>query len=152
MGNRTRLQFEGVELQPLQPLAIALMHGCGFIARGFTGDLNHLTSLMVEALSFKGLSYLDVIQPCISWGTHSVDWYKDRIYSLPESYNTSDREMALKKCVEWDNKIPIGILYQEKSSRHIFGDTFRKQVWDRRLTDLDGPSNELIQEMLEEYT
>lgn len=151
IGDRTRLQFDGVELTPLHPMLIALTHGCGFIARGFTGNLKQLKSLMAEAIAFKGLSFLEVIQPCISWGTHSVEWYKERIYELPGDYDFTDRETAFKKCLEWEDRIPTGVYYKSDSSATVFGDHFRSKVWDKPLTELGEPDVSVIRQILEYY-
>lgn len=150
-GDKTRLQFEGVELEPLQPLAIALLHGCSFVARGYAGDFKHLSNLLVEAISFKGFSYVDVIQPCISWGTHSVSWYREKIYKLPQEYNPRDKEEALKKSAEWGDRIPVGIIYRDDKPHRLFGDYFRKNIFDGKLTELGCPPQRLIAEMIERY-
>lgn len=150
-GDKTRLQFGGVELEPLQPLATALLHGCSFVARGYAGDIKHLSDLFVEAIRFKGLSYVDVIQPCIIWGTHTLRWYKERIYKLPPDYNLHDREEALKKTCEWGERIPIGILYRDERPQRIFGDHFRDKMSGERLAELGFPRQQAIAEMLERF-
>ncbi len=151
LRDKTRLQFEGVELEPLQPLAIALLHGCSFVARGYAGDIKHLSDLFMEAISFKGFSYVDVIQPCIRWGTHPISWYKERIYKLPPDYDLHDKEEALKKTREWGERIPIGILHRDDEPRKIFGDHFRENVFGGKLTELDPPRQQTIAEMLERF-
>ena len=77
---------------PLNMPAVAVLHGCSFVARGFAGDVDHLMDLLVKAIRHKGFSFIDVIQPCITWGTHSVDWYKDRIFRLDSDYDPADRK------------------------------------------------------------
>jgi len=147
-GDRTRLQFEGVEDEPLQPLGIALLHGCPFVARGYAGDIEHLSELLVEAIGFKGFSYVDMIQPCISWGTHPVSWYKERIYKLPPAYDPRDKKVALKKAAEWGGRIPIGVIYRNDSPQKLCGNYFRKNIFDGKLTELGFPPQQPIAEML----
>lgn len=156
LGDRTRLQFDGVGVEPMQPLAIAILHGCTFVARGFAGDIKHLSEIFAEAISHKGFSYVDVIQPCIVWGTHSVDWYKERIYKLPPDYERRNKEEALKKATEWGERIPIGVLYEEKGDARIFGEEFRANVFGaggaRGIeARLEAPSRELITGVLEGF-
>jgi 2-oxoglutarate ferredoxin oxidoreductase subunit beta len=150
-GDKTRLQFEGVKLTPLQPLALAILQGCPFVARGFAGDITHLSDLFVEAIRFKGFSYVDVIQPCISWGTHPVSWYKERIYKLPPEYDPHQRDEALKIATEWGEKIPIGIVYQDENPQHLFGDYFRAKIYDGTLTGLGFPPQHALDELLEGF-
>ena len=39
--------------EPLQPLALAMTMGVGFVARGFSGDIPHLVELMKGQLIIK---------------------------------------------------------------------------------------------------
>jgi 2-oxoglutarate ferredoxin oxidoreductase subunit beta len=146
-GETRTLQVKGVELAPLNPLAIAILHGCGFVARGFAGDVEHLKDLLVAAISYRGFSYVDVIQPCITWGTHPVRWYRERVYKIGEDYDSGSREAALDKSMEWGEKMPIGVIYQ-KPPREVFASRFKKSVTGQPLVDLQAPGREMIQELL----
>jgi 2-oxoglutarate/2-oxoacid ferredoxin oxidoreductase subunit beta len=150
-GDRTRLQFGGVESEPLKPLAIALMHGCGFIARGYAGDIPQLTDLIVGAFRHRGFSLIDVVQPCISWGTHTADWYRERIYRLPRDYDPSDFRSASEKVLEWKERIPTGVLYRSNEPKACFGDRFRGETGSGKLSDLEFPSELEVSEILERF-
>ena len=151
LWDKTRLQFKGVELEPLLPLATALLHGCSFIARGYAGDIKHLSELFSEAIRFKGFSYVDVIQPCISYGTHTASWYKERMYKLPDNYDFNNKREALIKTTEWGEKIPIGILYRNDKQRRLFGDHFKETTFNGKLTELGFPPHKTIIEMMGEF-
>jgi 2-oxoglutarate/2-oxoacid ferredoxin oxidoreductase subunit beta len=146
-GEKRALQLRGVEVAPLNPLAIAIHHGCGFVARGFAGDVEHLKGLLVEAVSYQGLSYVDVIQPCITWGTHPVSWYQERVYKLGEAYDPGSREAALEKSMERGEKMPIGIIYKGPP-REVFAGRFSKALGERPLPELQPPGEENIREFL----
>lgn len=146
-GERRMLQFGGVELAPLNPLAIAILHGCGFVARGFAGNIEHLKGLLVEAISYRGFSYVDVIQPCITWGTHPVSWYRERIYTIGDDYDPGNREAALEKSMESGERMPIGVIYKTPPAE-VFAGRFRKAVGDRPLPELQPPGREKILELL----
>jgi 2-oxoglutarate/2-oxoacid ferredoxin oxidoreductase subunit beta len=146
-GERRTLQGKGVELAPLNPLAVAILHGCGFVARGFAGDVEHLKGLLVEAISYQGFSYVDVIQPCITWGTHPVSWYRERISKIENDYDPGNREAALEKSMERGEKMPIGIIYKTGPTE-IFASRFRKAITDRPLPDLQPPGKEEMLELL----
>jgi 2-oxoglutarate ferredoxin oxidoreductase subunit beta len=135
-GEKRSIQSKGVQIMPLNMPAVAIIHGCGFVARGFAGDPDHLKDLLVAAVQHRGLSYIDVIQPCITWGTRPFSWYKDRVQRLDEAYDPSDQSRALKKATEYNEKIPIGVLFQT-SERKVFGHRFRKTVTERPLAELD---------------
>lgn len=122
-GQKTTLQFDGVRLDPIKPLALSLSMGAGFVARGFSGDIPHLVELMKEAIRFKGYAHLDILQPCVVWNkVNTFSWYKERVYKLGEDHDRTSYEEAYKKSLEFGDKIPIGILY--KVERETYEDRF----------------------------
>lgn len=123
MGQKTTLQFDGVKIEPVKPLALSLTMGAGFVARGFSGDIPQLVELMKEAILYKGYAHLDIFQPCVVWNkVNTFSWYKERIYKLDEDYDYTNFEVAYKKALEFGDKIPTGILY--KVERETYGDKF----------------------------
>lgn len=44
----------------------------------------------------------------------TYQWYKERVYKLGTDYDASNKLTAIQKAMEWDGKIPIGILYREE--------------------------------------
>ena len=148
-GEKRTIQVKGVDIAPLNMLSIAIIHDCSFVARGFAGDIDHLKGLLTEAVNHTGMSYVDVIQPCITWGTHPVSWYKERVYKLGDDHEVSDKEAALKKAVEWGDKMPIGILYRT-SPREVFASRFRKAVTDQPLAKLSFTGREKMAGFLSE--
>ncbi|HZJ83300.1 MAG TPA: 2-oxoacid:ferredoxin oxidoreductase subunit beta [Clostridia bacterium] len=113
MGQVTTLQFDGVKVEPIKPVALSLTMGAGFVARGFSGDIPHLVKLMKEAILYKGYAHLDIFQPCVVWNrVNTFAWYKKRVYHLPDDYDYTNYEEAYKKALEFGDRIPIGILYK----------------------------------------
>jgi len=107
----------------LNPVAHALVSNGTFVARGYSGDMRHLTSLVVEALKHRGFSFLDVFQPCVTFNyLNTYDWFKERIYKLEEEgHDYTDRQKALEKSFEWGDRIPIGIFYKEEKPTYRDG-------------------------------
>ncbi len=107
----------GVPEDPINPITIMLWSGATFVARGFSGDIPHLKWLIKEAIKHKGFSFIDVLQPCVTF-FNTYQFYKERCYKLEEvGHNPSNFDEALKKACEWDynrenSKIPIGIFYK----------------------------------------
>lgn len=141
MGQVTTLQFEGVKFEPVKPLALSLTMGAGFVARGFSGDIPQLVSLMKEAIKYRGYAHLDIFQPCVVWNkVNTFQWYKDRVYKLEEDHDYTDFEAAFKKALEFGDKIPTGILY--KVERETYEDRFSfikngPALVDSRLDPID---------------
>jgi 2-oxoglutarate/2-oxoacid ferredoxin oxidoreductase subunit beta len=150
LGEKRSLQPKGVDVPPLNMPAIAIVHNCTFVARGFAGDIDHLKELLVEAIRHPGLSYLDIIQPCITWGTHPLSWYKERVYRLGLEYDPGNRTTALAKTLEGDDGIPLGILYRT-TPRKSFGSAFRETRGDSPLAEEKGPGKEKIVELLSRF-
>ena len=100
----------------LNPIAHALVSHGTFVARGFSGDVSHLTSLIVEAIKHKGFALIDVFQPCVTFNyLNTYGWFKERVYKLEEEgHDYTDGMKALEKSLEWGDRIPIGILYKEE--------------------------------------
>lgn len=120
-GQKTSMQFEGSISDALRPLALALAAGCGFVARSFSGDQQHLTATLKEAMNYKGYALVDVMQPCVAFNhINTFQWYKDRIYYLDSaSYDHTDRVEAFRKSLEWgDSGIPVGIIYREEKDSY----------------------------------
>ena len=149
-GEKRALQTRGVEGLPLNMPAIAILHGCGFVARGFAGKVDHLKELLVKAVRHRGLSYVDVIQPCITWGTHPVSWYKERVSPLGQDYDPSDREAALRAVMNAGEEIPIGILYKAAPAT-VFADRFREKVVKGPLTALKPPGRDEMVSLLADF-
>lgn len=115
----------GVLEQPVNPVGLALSEGATFVARGFAGDLTHLTDLFVQAISHKGFALVDVFQPCVTWNkVNTSKWFRDRIYKLEESgHDASDRDAAFElsmstfhdlMCTPDECKVPIGVFYRKE--------------------------------------
>ncbi|RPI79555.1 MAG: 2-oxoacid ferredoxin oxidoreductase [Desulfobacteraceae bacterium] len=150
IGEKTTLQTRGVDIPPLNMPALAIGQGCTFVARGFAGEIEHLKELLVAAVRHRGFSYIDVVQPCITWGTRPMQWYLERVYKLDDDHDRRDREAALKLTTEWEKKIPIGILY-EAEPREAFGDSFRARVTAEFLPTLRPIGPDKINEILVEF-
>ncbi|MFH1058457.1 MAG: thiamine pyrophosphate-dependent enzyme [Pseudomonadota bacterium] len=113
MGFVTKTQPEGVWAAPFQPLATAVLHRVSFVARGFTGEVDHLAGLIQEALTVDGLALLDVLQPCVSFNkVNTFKWYKERVYHLGEDHDPTDFGAALAKAQEFGDQIPLGVLWR----------------------------------------
>ena len=116
IGMVTPLQPYGVIAEPFNGLSVALSLGAGFVARGFSGNSEHLSRLIQAGMQHKGLSLIDILQPCVSFNRiNTYDWYKKRVYELfAEDYVPHDFEKAMNLARQWGDRIPIGILYQEE--------------------------------------
>lgn len=130
VGMVTGVQTDGNITEPLNPVLLAIACGAGFVARGFTGHKEQLIALMKQAIEYNGYALVDILQPCISFNkTNTFGWYRERVYDLDESYEAGDKSAALIKAMEFDEKIPLGILYREdKSTYHQKNEVLKKGI------------------------
>jgi len=115
LGMVTKMQTTGTSSSQFSALAIALAAGTGFVARGLSGEPEHLTDLIVKAMNYKGFALVDILQPCVSFNKiNTLSWYKERAYKLEErdDYDPQDLGKALTLAQEWENGLPLGVLYE----------------------------------------
>ncbi len=62
------LKYAGLnELPPIDICMEAIVAGCGFVARSFSGDAKQVRELLKAALSHRGTAVLDIISPCVAF-------------------------------------------------------------------------------------
>ncbi len=111
LGMKTGVQVEGVILDPLNPLTIAIGLDASFVARTYAGDTKHMKEMMKQAIQHKGYALLDILQPCVSFNKiNTYQWFKERVYYLEETHDPTNRLEALKRASESD-RFPLGIFY-----------------------------------------
>ena len=101
--------------QPANPLALALASDVSFLARGFAGDIEHLSYLLKAGIEHRGFALIDILQPCVSFNhRNTFQWYRERVYHLEtgNGYDPGDKLAAFAKSQEWGDRIPLGIIYQ----------------------------------------
>jgi 2-oxoglutarate ferredoxin oxidoreductase subunit beta len=114
-GFVTKAQPDGVASSPFNPIAVAVAMQASFVARGFSGMIDHLAELIREALAHEGFGLVDVLQPCVSFNkVNTFAWYKKRCYTLADEYDPTDWQAAMQRAMEWGDKIPLGIIYRNQ--------------------------------------
>jgi 2-oxoglutarate ferredoxin oxidoreductase subunit beta len=107
--------FGSIE-EPINPIALMLADRASFVARGYALKTNHLKELIKKAIKNEGFSFIDVLQPCISY-FNNVEFYNSKVYELETmNYDSTDFKKAWDKAMEWDygkeaDRIPIGLFY-----------------------------------------
>ena len=101
---------------PLNPVALAVVSGASFVGRGFAGDIDHLANLIKKGVTHRGFAVIDILQPCVSFNhKNTFQWYGERVYRLEdEKYDPRNKKAALEKALEWGERIPIGVVYEEE--------------------------------------
>ena len=112
-GFRTSVQVDGVQANPFNPLASALVQGATFVARAYAGDGERTKDVIKEAIRHKGYALVDIFQPCVSFNfVNTYAWFKENTYWL-EGHDASDFKKALSLSLS-DVPFPLGILYRKE--------------------------------------
>jgi len=121
-GTRTKSTPGGAIEMPVNPIELGLASGATYLARGYAGDLPHLTSLIAGALKHRGFALIDVFQPCVTFNkVNTYDFFGKRVYRLEDDKTfevaTPGNEKAICEAVrrgrEMGDRIPIGLFYKE---------------------------------------
>ncbi len=97
------------------PIAVAIAADTSFIARGFAGDVDHLSGLIKAGITHRGFALIDILQPCPTFNhRNTFRWYRERVYKLGDDYKPEDKLAAFAKAQEWGDRIPIGVIYREE--------------------------------------
>jgi 2-oxoglutarate ferredoxin oxidoreductase subunit beta len=59
------------DLPPVDLCTLAVELGCGFVARSFSADRKQLLQLLRAAVAHRGLAFIDVISPCVTFNDHA---------------------------------------------------------------------------------
>lgn len=67
------LKYAGTnEFPPVDICMEAIIAGCGFVARSFSGDPNQVRELLKAALSHRGTAVIDIISPCVAFNNEDT--------------------------------------------------------------------------------
>ena len=118
LGMNTKSTPFGSLETPVNPITSSIMNGATFVARGYSGDIRHLTDLMKQAIQHKGFSLVDVFSPCVTFNHDNTHpFFKDRVKKLEdEGHDTSDWKTACEKAMLWGDTIYTGLYFQKEAT------------------------------------
>ena len=117
VGQKTKSTPFGSVEYPINPITSAIMNGATYVARGYSGDIKHLTDLIKGGIEHNGFALVDVFSPCVTFNldnTHA--FFKSRIKKLEEEdHDTSDWAAACEKAMLWGDEIYIGKFFHQET-------------------------------------
>ena len=150
--HKTKTTPRGNVEQPINPLMLALVSGATFVARGFSGQPAHLSSLIEQGMAHKGFAFIDVFSPCVTYNKlNTYSWFKERIYKLEDE--APDRDLtdladAMTTAMEFGDRIPLGLVY--KVDKPTYEDTEPVLLNGPLVKQPLGIKKELFDQLLEE--
>jgi 2-oxoglutarate ferredoxin oxidoreductase subunit beta len=103
-----KLKYYGKNELPAIDLCLeAIIGGCTFVARSFSGDAKQVQTLIKAALAHRGTAVLDIISPCVTFNnaadsTKSYDYGKEHeiplhsIEFMPKGYVPAREEITVE--------------------------------------------------------
>jgi 2-oxoglutarate ferredoxin oxidoreductase subunit beta len=113
-GMKTKSTPHGSVENAINPMPMAMIGGATYVARGFSGKQKHLVEILKGAIQHKGFSLVDVFSPCVTYNKdNTYQWFNPRVKILEEQgYDPTDFHKAIDKAYQWDDEIPIGLIWK----------------------------------------
>ena len=105
---------------PFNAISLLIEVGATFVARCFSGNIAHLTEIIIQAMKHKGFSFIEVLQPAVPY--HEWKEYRDNVKLLEEKPKTKQQALEIARK---SNRFTLGVFYQEdKKPYHeaLYGD------------------------------
>lgn len=140
-GFVTPVQITGVQVEPFNPVAVAIALNASFVARAFSSDVDKTKEIIKKAITHKGYALVDIFQNCVSFNkANTHQWYREHTYYLGDDHDPTNREHAFSLATK-SNSFPLGILYIN-GENPVFEETLPAYRGDerplfRRRTDMD---------------
>ncbi|WP_067932063.1 2-oxoacid:ferredoxin oxidoreductase subunit beta [Alicyclobacillus kakegawensis] len=99
------------------PTQVALGAGIGFLAQGFSSDVNQLVQLIEQAIQYRGFALVNVFSPCVTYNKiNTYDWFREHVYNLDQvpDYDPTDRAAAMQMVVKTGG-LATGLIYRDDS-------------------------------------
>lgn len=145
VGFITKSTPKGSVDQPLNPLALALVSGATFVARGFSAKPKELADLIVQGINHPGIALIDVYSPCPTFNeVNTFKFFRDATQAIPDSHDTSDRVAALQLALQ-DDPLYCGLFYQTDDS-----ESFDRRV--QRLQTKGADEHEVMERLFEQFS
>lgn len=138
----------------INSIALAIISGYTFTARGYSHDIKHLKDVIRKGIEHRGMAFIDILQPCPTYNDiNTKEWYEEmntfdpqmgkssRMYKLdstdydPIVHNEEEVErkmmQAIVKSNEWGNRIPLGVFYKNETEP-TYEDRISQRIPDYR--------------------
>jgi 2-oxoglutarate ferredoxin oxidoreductase subunit beta len=105
--------FGSVE-NPINPMPLAIAAGATYVARGYTGQVRHLTDLIKGAITHRGFALVDTFSPCVTFNRDNThEFFKQRTQKLEDlGHDPTDFHAAMDRAYGWGEAIPIGLFWK----------------------------------------
>ena len=114
LGMKTKTSPHGSIELPVNPIASAITAGATWVARGYTGNIKQLISLIKAGIQHKGFALLDVFSPCVTFNkVNTYQFFRPKVQPLEDTdHDSSDWKAGIEKAMIWGEVIHTGLFFQ----------------------------------------
>ena len=91
------------------PVTLMMEAGASFVARCYSAKIDHLSQILYQAINHKGFSFVEVLQPCVSYN-NTYKLYNERCQIREDIPKDEDEARKIAKS---EDPIYLGIYRQE---------------------------------------
>lgn len=112
----SQLGFKGLSTpqgnieKPFHPVNLLIEAGASFVARGYSARMEHLQEMIIKGVQHKGFSFIEVLQPCVSYN-NTYELYNSHCQIMDSIPENDDVARALAKDEE---HIYLGVFKAEE--------------------------------------
>ncbi|PKL36470.1 2-oxoacid ferredoxin oxidoreductase [Candidatus Peregrinibacteria bacterium HGW-Peregrinibacteria-1] len=114
---------DGVAFDALNAADFVLSLKPSFVARSYSGDVDHMTDIFRAGIKHKGFSFIEVFQACPTYNRETPDdWYAERVRYVEElkDYDETDIWQARKLVEDLEKDIYLGIVYRNPKKQNFW--------------------------------
>lgn len=137
-GMKMNSSPDGITSEMLHPLRFVFSLNPTFVARTFSGDVSHMTQVMRAAINHRGFSFVEILQSCPTYNKATPhEWYQSRIIDVSqiEGYQPHNLDKANKVAADVEQRIAVGVLYQNLDSQPFMVRQANRQHSTTELVD-----------------
>ncbi len=102
----------GVQEENLNPVALSLAYDVSFVARAYSGAIDQMTELFVNAIRHKGFSFVHSISPCTAFND-TYKYYRERVVNIPADHDVMNKKAALDLW-QTKGKVYLGTFFKQE--------------------------------------
>jgi 2-oxoglutarate ferredoxin oxidoreductase subunit beta len=120
-GMKTKSTPFGSVENEINPIPLAIVGGATYVARGFTGQVRHLTDLIKGGIQHRGFSLIDTFSPCVTFNRDNThEFFRQRTQKLEDqAHDPTDFSSAMERAYEWGERIPIGLFWKRDDRQSL---------------------------------
>jgi len=113
--------FGNVE-EPFNPIPLLLEAGATFVARSYSARIEHLSEMLVKGIEHKGFSFIEVLQPCVSFN-NTYELYNEKVQVFEEELSHEEAVLKAK------SKDPNYIGVYRQFDKAVFSESLRPKTY-----------------------